>query len=142
MNKVVLIGRLTKDVELRFTPGSGNAVANFTLAVDKYNSSTGQKEADFIPCVVWGKQAEALSNYCSKGSQIAIGGRIQTRSYDDQQGNKRYVTEVLVGEQQFLSKNKNTQPNNNNVNNQNNDMFDGGSFEDDITPVDDGDMPF
>ena len=141
MNKVVLIGRLTKDVELRFTPGSGNAVANFTLAVDKYNPSTGQKEADFIPCVVWGKQAEALSNYCSKGSQIAIGGRIQIRSYD-YQGNKRYVTEVLVTEQQFLSKSGNAQPNNNNVNNQNNDMFGGGSFEDDITPVDDGDMPF
>ena len=72
MNKVVLIGRLTKDAELRFAPGTGNAVANFTLAVDKFNKQTGQKEADFIPCVVWGKQAEALANYTSKGSQIAI----------------------------------------------------------------------
>lgn len=141
MNKVVLIGRLTKDVEIRFTPGSGNSVANFTLAVDKYNPSTGQKEADFIPCVVWGKQAEALSNYCSKGSQIAISGKIQTRSYDAQDGTKRYVTEVLVTEQQFLSKNENTQPNNN-VNNQNNDKFGNSDLEDDIAPVDDGDMPF
>ena len=101
-NKVVLIGRLTKDAELRFAPGTGNAVANFTLAVDKFNKHTGQKEADFIPCVVWGKQAESLSNYCSKGSQISIVGRIQTRSYDAQDGTKRYTTDVAVERFEFI----------------------------------------
>ena len=92
MNKVVLIGRLTKDPELRFTPGSGAAVTTLTLAVDKYNTKTGQREADFVPVVIWGKQAESTANYMSKGSQMAISGRIQTRSYDAKDGTKRYVT--------------------------------------------------
>ena len=96
MNKVVLIGRLTKDPELRFTPGSGAAVTTLTLAIDKYNTKTGQKEADFVPVVVWGKQAESTANYMSKGSQVAISGRIQTRSYDAKDGTKRYVTEVVA----------------------------------------------
>ncbi|WP_230143853.1 single-stranded DNA-binding protein, partial [Clostridium neonatale] len=82
MNKVVLIGRLTKDPELRFTPGTGAAVTTFTLAVNRYNSKTQQNEADFIPIVIWGKQAESAANYLTKGSQAAISGRIQTRSYE------------------------------------------------------------
>ena len=142
MNKVVLIGRLTKDPELRFTPGGGNAVCSFNLAVDKYNTTTKQKEADFIPCVVWGKQAEALAQYQLKGSMIAISGKIQTRSYEDQQGIKRYITEVLVQEQQFLeSKGGNNQANNNRYS-ASNDIFGNGSFDNDITPIDDGEMPF
>ena len=81
MNKAILIGRMVKDPELRFTPGSGTAVTSFNLAVDKYNTATKQREADFIPVVVWGKQAESVANYMQKGSQMAVGGRIQTRSY-------------------------------------------------------------
>ena len=149
MNKVVLIGRLTKDPELRFTPGSGAAVTTLTLAVDKYNTKTGQREADFVPVVVWGKQAESTANYMSKGSQMAISGRIQTRSYDAKDGTKRYVTEVVATEVQFLSKG-NASGNNAGTSFGNgneysmpvNDAFSGGDFEEDITPVDDGDMPF
>ncbi|MBY7009314.1 single-stranded DNA-binding protein [Clostridium botulinum] len=133
MNKVVLIGRLTKDPELKFTPGAGTAVTTLTLAVDKYNSKSGQKEADFVPVVVWGKQAESTANYMSKGSQMAISGRIQTKNYEAKDGTKRYVTEVVATEVQFLSKS-----NASDSSNQSNDM----NFEDDITPVDDGDMPF
>lgn len=96
MNKVVLIGRLTKDPELRYTPGTGTAVSTVTLAVDRYNSKTQQMEADFIPVVVYGKQAESLANYLSKGSPAAVSGRIQTRSYDAKDGTKRYVTEVVA----------------------------------------------
>lgn len=96
MNKVVLIGRLTKDPELRYTPGTGTAVSTITLAVDRYNSKTQQREADFIPVVVYGKQAESLANYLSKGSPAAVSGRIQTRSYDAKDGTKRYVTEVVA----------------------------------------------
>lgn len=96
MNKVVLIGRLTKDPELRYTPGTGTAVSTVTLAVDRYNSKTQQREADFIPVVVYGKQAESLANYLSKGSPAAVSGRIQTRSYDAKDGTKRYVTEVVA----------------------------------------------
>ena len=148
MNKVVLIGRLTKDPELRFTPGSGAAVTTLTLAVDKYNTKTGQKEADFVPVVVWGKQAESTANYMSKGSQMAISGRIQTRSYEAKDGTKRYVTEVVATEVQFLSKGNASGNAGTNFSNSNeysapsNDVFGGGNFEEDITPVDDGDMPF
>ena len=137
MNKVVLIGRLTKDPELRFTPGSGAAVTTLTLAVDKYNTKTGQREADFVPVVIWGKQAESTANYMSKGSQMAISGRIQTRSYDAKDGTKRYVTEVVATEVQFLGKG-NASGNTGDSNN----AFSGGNFEEDITPIDDGDMPW
>lgn len=148
MNKVVLIGRLTKDPELRFTPGSGAAVTTLTLAVDKYNTKTGQREADFVPVVVWGKQAESTANYMSKGSQMAISGRIQTRSYEAKDGTKRYVTEVVATEVQFLSKGNASGNGGASFGNSNeysmpaNDAFNGGNFEEDITPVDDGDMPF
>lgn len=139
MNKVVLIGRLTKDPELRFTTGENSkAVVRLTLAVDRYNTKTGEKEADFIPVVVWGKQAENVVNYTNKGSQLAVSGRIQTRSYDAQDGTKRYVTEIVAdqfGGVQFLGgKINNSAPTN--------DVFDGGNFNDDIMPVDDGEMPF
>ncbi|GIM28963.1 single-stranded DNA-binding protein [Clostridium polyendosporum] len=149
MNKVVLIGRLTKDPELRFTPGAGTAVTTLTLAVDRYNTSTGQKEADFIPVVVWGKQAESTANYMSKGSLMAIGGRIQTRSYDAKDGTKRYVTEVVASEVQFLSKGAgNTASKDNGFGGgseygaSSNNTFGGMNFEEDMTPVDDGDIPF
>ncbi|NFF21811.1 single-stranded DNA-binding protein [Clostridium botulinum] len=137
MNKVVLIGRLTKDPELKFTPGAGTAVTTLTLAVDKYNSKEGKKEADFVPVVVWGKQAESTANYMVKGSQMAISGRIQTRNYEAKDGTKRYVTEVVATEVQFLSKS-----NDSNGGNTSSSPFDSGNFDADITPVDDGDMPF
>ena len=150
MNKVVLIGRLTKDPELRFTPGTGSAVTTLTLAVDRYNTKTGQREADFIPVVIWGKQAESAANYLSKGSQAAISGRIQTRSYDAKDGTKRYVTEVVAdpfGGVQFLgSKGSNASGNNFGESNEYSapmdDPFSNVNFDEDITPVDDGDMPF
>jgi single-strand DNA-binding protein len=145
MNKVVLIGRLTKDPDLRFTPGSGAAVTTLTLAVDKYNSKTGQREADFVPVVVWGKQAESTANYMSKGSRVAISGRIQTRSYDAKDGTKRYVTEVVAdqfGGVEFLESKGNSQGNPGTYSNASQDIFNGENYEEDITPVDDGDMPF
>lgn len=102
MNKVVLIGRLTKDPELRYTP-SGAAVATFTLAVNRtFANQQGEKEADFIPIVVWNKQAENCANYIGKGSQVALDGRIQVRSYETQEGQRRWVTEVVAGSVQFL----------------------------------------
>ena len=103
MNKVVLIGRLTKDPELRYTSGTNAAVCNFTIAVDRgFTSQGGDREADFIPIVVWNKQAENVKNYLNKGSQVAVEGRIQVRNYDDQNGQKRYVTEVIANNVEFL----------------------------------------
>ena len=103
MNKVVLIGRLTRDPELRYT-GSNTAVATFSLAVNRnFTNQQGEREADFINIVVWRKQAENVKNYLSQGSQVAIEGRIQTRSYDDNNGQKRYITEVVADNVEFLS---------------------------------------
>jgi single-strand DNA-binding protein len=116
MNKVVLIGRLTKDPELRYTPGNGIAVSSLTVAVDNYNSKTGEKGADFIPVVVWGKSAENVAQYCVKGSQIAVSGRIANRSYDAKDGTKRYITEVVADMFNgitFLSSNNSSGKNNN-----------------------------
>lgn len=102
MNKVILIGRLTRDPELR-TIANGTPTATFSLAVDRnFTNQQGEREADFINCVVWRKQAENLAKYCTKGSQVAVEGRIQTRNYDAQDGTKRYVTEVIVDNVSFL----------------------------------------
>lgn len=142
MNKVVLIGRLTKDPELKYTPGTGTAVTTITLAVENYNSKTQEKTADFIPVVLWGKQAENTAQYTLKGSQVAISGRISVRTYDAKDGTKRYVTEVVAdmfNGVQFLSKNNNS---NSNTSDENNDVFGGMNFDEYNTPVDDGDMPF
>ena len=94
MNKVVLIGRLTRDPELKFTP-TGTAVATFILAVDRRFKKEGQQSADFIPVVVWGKTAENTANYMSKGKLMSVAGRIETRSYEVKDGGRRYVTEVV-----------------------------------------------
>ncbi|NEZ46518.1 single-stranded DNA-binding protein [Clostridium niameyense] len=130
MNKIVLIGRLTKDPELSFIPGSGTATCKFVLAVDRRFKKDGQAEVDFIPIVVWGKQAEATANYMSKGKLVAVNGRIQTRSYEAKDGTRRYVTEVIAEETQFLEWGDRT-GNNPNTN-----------FEDDVIPVNDGEIPF
>lgn len=104
LNRVVLIGRLTKDPELKYTP-SGTAVASFTLAVDRFRANAqGEREADFIPIVVWQKQAENVANYLGKGSLAAVDGRIQVRTYDDKEGQRRWVTEVVADSVRFLDR--------------------------------------
>lgn len=108
MNKVTLIGRLTKDPELRYT-SSNIAVASFTLAVDRgYTSPNGEHQADFLNIVVWRKPAENVKKFLTKGSQVAVDGSIQTRSYDDQNGQKRYITEILANSVEFLGSKGNT----------------------------------
>jgi len=104
LNKVVLIGRLTKDIELKYTP-NGVAVASFYLAVNRnFTNSQGEREADFIPVQVWRKQAENCAKYLSKGRLVAVSGRIQTRSYDGPDGQRRYAWEVVADEVKFLDK--------------------------------------
>ncbi|MCB6407392.1 single-stranded DNA-binding protein [Streptococcus gordonii] len=102
INNVCLVGRLTKDAELRYTP-SNQAVATFTLAVNRnFKNQNGEREADFINCVIWRQQAENLANWAKKGALIGITGRIQTRSYENQQGQRVYVTEVVAETFQLL----------------------------------------
>lgn len=103
MNKCFLIGRLTKDPELRATT-SGISVCTFTLAVERRFKQEGQQQADFIPIVVWRSQADNCAKYLHKGSQAAVCGSIQTRSYDAPDGSKRYVTEIVADEVQFLGR--------------------------------------
>lgn len=147
INNVTLVGRLTKDPDLRYT-GNGTAVVSFTLAVNRnFKNNNGQQEADFINCVMWRKPAETLANHVAKGQQIGIVGRIQTRSYENQQGNKVYVTEVVADQFSFLEK-KNDGMNQsssgqNKSNNQTNfdqssDPFRGGNSID----ISDDDTPF
>ena len=140
MNNVVLIGRLTRDPELRYLEGSGTSVSNFTLAIDRQLSkekkaeaeSKGYPTADFINIVVWGKQAENCVNYLVKGRLVAVNGRLQSRTYDAKDGTKRYVTEVVANNVQFL------EWGDNNSDNKSNDFDDIDGF----TPVDDSDIPF
>lgn len=101
MNKVILIGRLVKDPEMRYTQ-SGKGVCSFTLAVDRRFSKEGQQTADFIPIVAWNKLAEICGNNLVKGRRISVEGRMQVRNYDAQDGTKRYVTEVIADEVEFL----------------------------------------
>lgn len=109
MNKVILVGRLVRDPEVRYTQ-TGKPVASFTLAVNRrFARSENQQQADFIPIIVWDKNAEVCEKYLEKGSQVLVEGRMQIRSYDTQDGSKRYITEVLAQEIEFLgSKSKNT----------------------------------
>ncbi|WP_026695832.1 single-stranded DNA-binding protein [Peribacillus kribbensis] len=102
MNRVVLVGRLTKDPELRYTP-NGVPVATFTLAVNRtFTNQQGEREADFINCVVWRKPAENAANFLKKGSLAGVDGRVQTRNYEGQDGKRVYVTEILAESVQFL----------------------------------------
>lgn len=102
MNNVCLVGRLTRDPELR-TTGTGISTTTFSLAVDGRPSANGEPHTDFINVVVWRNQAENVCKYCSKGSMVAVIGRITSRSYDAQDGTKRYVTEVVADNVRFLS---------------------------------------
>jgi single-strand DNA-binding protein len=104
MNRVVLIGRLTKDIDLRYTNSQDSkAVGSFTLAVNKdFKNAQGQTEADFINCVVWGKRAETMAEYIKKGQRVAVEGRWQTRTYDNDAGNRVYVNECNIDKFDFL----------------------------------------
>lgn len=130
MNKVVLIGRLTADPNLSYAAGTGTAVCRFTLAVTR---PFKRDEADFINCVAFNKTAETIGQYLTKGRQIAIAGRIQTGSYEAQDGTKRYTTDVVVENFEFIG---------NNQGQTQNDNADNYNFDNEMTPVDDGDMPF
>ena len=129
MNKCVLIGRLTKDPELKFLPGSGKANCRFTIAV---NREYKKDETDFINCVAWGKTAETISQYMTKGRQIAVSGSIRTGSFDKQDGTKVYTTDINVDHFEFVGgKNEGQAPSNNQ-----------SSFGNDIVPDNDIDCPF
>lgn len=135
INQTVLVGRLTRDPELRYTP-NGTATASFTLACDRpFKNQNGEKETDFIRCVVWRKPAENVANFLHKGSLAGVEGRIQTRSYDDNDGKRVYITEVSADRVQFLE----PRNNGNNAEKQNDDPFknDGKPLD-----IDDSDLPF
>jgi single-strand DNA-binding protein len=105
MNKCILIGNLTKDPDLKTLPSSGTSVCNFTVAVTRrFANQQGEREVDFIPVVVWRAQAENCAKYLRKGSQVAVWGSIQTRTYEAQDKTRRYVTEVVAEEVKFLSR--------------------------------------
>lgn len=107
INNVTLIGRMTRDAELKQTP-NGQSVAIFNLAVNRnFKNSDGEREADFINCVIWGTNAENLANWTKKGALIAVVGRIQTRNYENQQSQRVYVTEVVVEKFQTLERKDN-----------------------------------
>ncbi len=103
-NKVILVGRLTRDPELRYTAGEGVAVVNFGLAVERpFTNKNGERDVDFLNIVVWRRQAENCANYLSKGSLVALDGRIQSRSYEDKEGKRRNFVEVVAENVKFLS---------------------------------------
>lgn len=133
MNQVVLIGRLARDPELRFTAGSGKAVATFTIAVDR--GFGRDKQADFFRVVVWDKLGELCANYLAKGRQVAVQGRLQNNNYETQSGEKRYTTEVVASTVQFLDRGNKSERNEDT-----NDYSNPPGFE----PIDDDDpdIPF
>lgn len=147
LNRVVLVGRLTKDVDLRYTQ-SGKAVGNFTVAVNRpFKNQQGENEADFINSVAWGKQAENLANYMKKGSQIGVDGRLQSRTYENQQGQTVFITEVVADSVQFLETKKDNQPQN--AVDTYNQQWQGSQqtkdpFQNNVEPIDisDQDLPF
>lgn len=107
MNRIVLVGRLVKDPEMKVFEDSGKAVTRFILAVERtYKNTEGEREADFIPVVFWGKKAEILNEHLSKGRLISVTGRLQTGSYDDKEGKRKYIAEVVADEFQFISAKK------------------------------------
>ncbi|WP_061293692.1 single-stranded DNA-binding protein [Clostridium botulinum] len=136
MNKIQLVGRLTKDPELTFAPGTGTAVTKFTLAVNRpqFDKSKPQ-EADFIPCVCFGKRAEAIANYVQKGHRFGLSGRLQINKYVDKEGNNRWSTDIVIEDFEFLQ-DKGSRINESQSNGSSTD------YEEELTPVDDGDIPF
>ncbi|OTG53307.1 single-stranded DNA-binding protein [Streptococcus agalactiae] len=137
INNVVLVGRMTKDAELRYTQ-SNQAVATFSLAVNRnFKNQSGEREADFINCVIWRQQAENLANWAKKGALVGITGRIQTRNYENQQGQRVYVTEVVAESFQLLESRNSQQQTNQNGNSSN--SYFGNANKMDIS---DDDLPF
>ena len=139
INRAVLTGRLTKDPELRYTQ-SGTAVCSFTIAVDRqFRNKDGDRDADFIRCQIWRKSAENFSNFTHKGSLVGLDGRIQTRNYENQQGQRVYVTEVVVDNFALLdSKNDSQQQGG-----QQNGGYQQSAPQGDEAPtIADGDLPF
>ncbi len=133
MNRTILVGRLTADPELRTTP-NGIATTRITVAVDRLPNANGERQADFINVVVWRRQAENVAKYCTKGSLVGVDGRIQTRSYDAQDGSRRYVTEVVADNIKFLGSSSNGR---NNTSQVVTDMNDNVSV-----PINTDDVPF
>jgi single-strand DNA-binding protein len=127
LNKVILVGRVCKEPELKFIKGSGTAVTTFSMAVDRRFKKEGQQEADFINIVIWGKQAEATAKYTTKGKLIGVSGRLEIRSYEAKDGTKRYVTEVIADEVQFIE-----WADKNERNNSSNQPY----YINDVTPID------
>ena len=133
MNRAVLVGRITRDIELKKT-GSGSSVVNFTIAINRtYTNAQGERETDFINCVAWGRTADNMAAYIGKGSLIGVDGRIQTRTYDNNAGQKVYVTEVFADSVQFLeskSSNNTQQSQPKNIPSQNNENKENDFFAD------------
>ena len=136
MNKVVLIGRLTKDPELRYAAGSGTAICRFTLAISRQFK---KDETDFINCIAFNKQGETIAQYLTKGRQLAVTGNIRTGSYEGQDGVKRYTTDVIVESFEFIGNNNSNNQGNQGTWNQPEDT--GMGFGEEV-PTDYGDMPF
>lgn len=143
INRVVLVGRLTRDPELRYTT-NGAAVASFTLAVNRqFTNSQGEREADFINCVIWKKAAENFTNFTHKGSLVGLDGRIQTRNYENKQGNRVYVTEVVVDNFSLLESRGDRKPTDDQQK-QNANQTNSDPFADNSKPIDisDDSLPF
>ncbi|MDV3426709.1 MAG: single-stranded DNA-binding protein [Bacillota bacterium] len=140
MNNINLIARLTKDSELSFIPGSGNAVCKFTVALD--DGFKENKKTYYIPIVCYGKIAENTANYTHKGSLVGISGKLTQRSYDNKEGKKVYVFEVVANEVKFLESKGTNNNNNSNEYSAPLDVFRGGDIKDDLQPILDDSMPF
>ena len=143
INNVVLVGRMTRDAELRYTP-QNQAVATFTLAVNRnFKNQSGEREADFINVVIWRQQAENLANWAKKGALIGITGRIQTRNYENQQGQRVYVTEVVADNFQLLeSRNQQNQGNTFQNGNSSSGGYNSPFGRSNPMDIDDSDLPF
>lgn len=144
INRAILLGRLTKDPELRYTP-TGTPVTTFTLAVERrMTNQQGERETDFLPIVVWGKTAESSAQYLQKGQQAAVEGRIQTRNYENKEGRRVYVTEIVAENVQFLSRPDGGSNNQRQGNGGGRDFFNDNPFTNDQRPIDisDDDLPF
>lgn len=135
MNKVVLVGRLTKDPDLKFAAGSGTAVTRFTLAV---NRPFKKEETDFINCIAFGKTGETIAQYVQKGQQLAIAGNIRTGTYEAKDGNKRYTTDVVIENFDFIGSSKESKSS---INNQQFPDVPSDDLEG-MQPIDDGNIPF
>lgn len=150
MNKVILIGNLTKDPDLKFLPGTGGAVSKFTVAVSRGYKE--KQETDFLNCVAFGKIAENIATYTTKGSKVCVEGSIRTGNYTDKDGNKRYTTEIYCNNVEFLSKANNTENTQYNKPEPQKNYETSDPFEDAfgigedlgvfLEPIDEGDNPF